>query len=131
MTTKEDIMKYVLDIIDVDESEAATLATAGITTPKSLLRASMENLRKLSADSILTPIQLDELLRFRQWMKSKKDKNETIPTSIDEWKNDFTVAVFEAFCDQEQVPTPPQAPAPTLPQLQVQQLNRQAPLQRN
>ena len=104
------IMKYVLNTIAIDEEKSAALAEQGITTPKILLKAETNDLNKLVDNKVVTPIELNELMRLRRWMihvkeSSNNDAGKGLPSTIDEWKEELTDRKYEDFCDQDQLST--------------------------
>ncbi|CAB9514319.1 expressed unknown protein [Seminavis robusta] len=98
------VFQYILTVAEVDEEKVTAIMEAGISTPGVLLRMNSQKLGELVRKDIITDIEFDELMRFRRFMIHYKEDKE-LPTTLEQWKAEFTPEHYSAFCDKDSAKT--------------------------
>ena len=92
-----EVMKYILTVLEMDETKAEGLAEAGCSTPKLLLRMSEANFYGLYKAKKVTNIEYDVLCVFRLFLKDLVKKRTPLPYALDDWESFFTPDVLDAW----------------------------------
>ena len=96
-TERENVMKYVLEVLDITESVAGKLATEGFTAPRKMHGSGMDAPEKAMVNQSLLEADKSDTKNWKEWMAHTTANGNKSPKTLDEWKNAFTEDAYDDY----------------------------------
>ena len=89
-TERENIMKCVLEVLEIDEAAAGKLATEGFIAPSEIHGSSLDALEKAMVNQSLLEADKSDIKNWKEWMACTTANGNKLPRTLHDWTKAFT-----------------------------------------